>query len=374
MTQNLHCPMIHGGLNINLKANDGTLAYNQCCLSSTPLISIENPVNLWDSRELANIREQNNNNIWNKNCWECERLENAGHRSFRQAMIDKFGIKKNPTGPQRIDLLFDRSCNLACTTCGPGSSTFWYKHLKDNNLPVETYSNPDNLTTITNTLKAMDLSNLEMIQFCGGETLLGNTYWRAAELIAELVPDANNKLVLAFQTNGTQSIDEKYYKIIEKFHLVKFMISIDGTHDKFEYLRWPASWNQVVDNIMSMREKLPVNVMFFIQETTSCLNLFYHNEVPDWVRNNFGTNRLGDPTEHSTQLVMHNHYDVNNITHEYVTAIEQTGMRAVLQENFKENPGNIMSMLAELNKFDNLRNQDWKQTFPEVAEFYKRYL
>lgn len=371
---NIHCPMIHGGLNINLKAQNGNLVYNQCCLSSANLDKLTTPIKMWDSEALSQLRQQNNNNVWDPGCWECNSLEKAGLRSFRHAMIDAFGIKKNLSGPQRIDLLFDRSCNLACMNCGPMSSTFWQKQLKNHNFPVNDYPATNNLETIYNTLKSLDLSNLEMVQFCGGETLLGNLYWEAAELIAELVPNAKNKIVLGFQTNGTQPIHEKNYKIIEKFHLVKFMISMDGIQDRFEYMRWPANWNQFVDNINNMSEKLPINVMFFIQETTNCLNLFYHTEVPNWVKENFNTNRLGDPTAHSTQLVMHPNFNVNNITQEYFDAIGNSNIKNVLEKNWTENPTKINKMLLELDKFNTITGKNWKVIFPDVVNFYSRYL
>ena len=369
----IFCPMIHGGLNIDLRKFDGTLTYNQCCLSTNQLTtdSIK-----WDNGILKSIREQNNDNIWHSGCWECEWLEKTGIKSFRHAMIEKFGVKKNLSGPQRIDLLFDRSCNLACRNCGPDLSTFWNKHLKDNNLLIKEYASDtnDNFEKIKQVLTSIDLTNLKMVQFCGGETLLGNTYWQTAEMIANLVPGVNEQVELGLQTNGTQTIDEKYYQTIEKFKLVKLLISIDGTHDRFEYLRWPANWNQVVDNILDLREKLPSNVMFFIQETTNCLNLFYSNEVSNWVTKNFYSNREGDPTDYSTQLVMHDYLDINNITQEYVDALKDTKMIHALDPNWVENSNAIKLFIHETEKFDKLRNQDWKKVFPEVASFYHRYL
>jgi hypothetical protein len=367
--------MIHGGLNIFLKTANSQLSYNQCCLS-TKQVEFADPVEIWNSENLKALRQQNNDGIWDKECWECERLENSGRTSFRTDMINTFGVNYNLSGPQRIDLLFDRSCNLACVTCGPESSTLWEKQLRDNRLPVKQYINdPDsNLEQISNMLQSMDLSNLGIVQMCGGETLLGNTYWRAAEIIAKLVPDAKNKVILGFQTNGTQPIDEKHYKTIEKFKLVRFLVSIDGIHDRFEYLRWPATWNQVIDNIMSLRETVPVNTMFYVQEVTSCLNMFYYNEVRDWASKNFSTNRLGDPTGHANQLAIHKHLDINNITNEYADAIKNTEMFQLLKPNWTENPDAVIKMLAELDKFDTIRNQNWRKTFPEVAEFYRRYL
>lgn len=375
MTENIFCPMIHGGLNIDLKSRNNELRFNQCCLSTSILEIPQNVEDIWHSEKLTEIRKINDKNVWLKECQQCERVENAGIKSFRQSMIEGLGLEKNLSGPQRIDLLFDRGCNLACRTCGPPSSTLWIKHLKDAGIPV--YINPqanNNAETIKKILTTLDLSNLKQIQFCGGETLLGNTYWNVAELITELVPDAHERILLGFQTNGTQPIEEKYYRIIEKFNLVKFMISIDGTHDRFEYLRWPASWNQTVDNIFNIREKAPSNVMFYIQECTSNLNLYYFNEVGNWINDNFSTNRYGDKTDHATQLAKHNYLEVNTITQEYFDVLHNTQMAKFLSVDWQENPEKIHNFIKETEKFDKLRGQDWKKTFPEVANFYSRYI
>lgn len=375
MSDDLYCPMIHGGLNISLKNFSNKLTYNQCCLSTNNMTLLDSLSIKWDNENLEAIRKLNKTNQWHPGCWQCERLEKSGVKSFRQSMIDKFGVQESLSGPQRIDLLFDRNCNLACRTCSQHSSTFWHKHLKDNDLIFTDYPNDtNNAEKIYQTLETLDLSNLGMIQFCGGETLLGNGYWRAAEIIAKLVPDAKHTIELGFQTNGTQPIDKKHYDTIEKFKLVKLMISMDGTGDRFEYLRWPANWNQFTDNILKLKETLPSNVMFFVQECTSCLNLFYPNEVSNWVKNNFSTNREGDPTQHSTQLAIHSYLNVDNITQEYVDALAGTDMVNAISPTWKENPANIKIFLKETEKFDQLRGQDWKKTFPEVAEFYTRYL
>lgn len=289
-------------------------------------------------------------------------------------MIEKFGVYKNLSGPQRIDLLFDRNCNLACRTCGPGSSTLWEKHLKENNLPVFSVQPSNNAGRVKQILQRLNLENLGMVQFCGGETLLGNSYWHTAQWLADNVPNPKQNLELGFQTNGTQPIDPRWFDVIDKFKLVKLMISIDGVGDRFDYLRWPAEWSQVVDNIMALRETLPSNVMFFVQECTSNLNLLYYREVKDWVEKKFNANREGDPVDYNTQLAIHNYLDPRNITQEYVDAIRLTTMSNIIPPNWQENPKKIQFFLQETEKFDKIRNQDWKKTFPEVAELYHRYL
>lgn len=365
--------MIHGGLNVNLKANND-LVYNQCCLSTTRLTVVDNDRVDWTCDQFADNRNKNNNNQWLAGCYQCETLEKTGAKSFRKSMIEKFGEHKNLSGPQRIDLLFDRNCNLACRTCGPESSTLWEKHLKENNLPVFKVQPADNAGRVKHILQGLDLENLGMVQFCGGETLLGNNYWHTAEWLADNVPNSKQNLELGFQTNGTQPIDSRWFEVIDKFKLVKLMISIDGVGDRFEYLRWPAVWSQTVDNIMTLRETLPSNVMFFVQECTSNLNLLYYREVKDWMEQNFNSNREGDPVGHSTQLAMHSYLDPRNVTQEYVDVISQTTMAMIFPPNWKEDPEKIKFFLQETAKFDRIRNQDWKKTFPEVAEFYQRYI
>jgi hypothetical protein len=122
-----------------------------------------------------------------------------------------------------------------------------------------------------------------------------------------------------------------------------------------------------------LKEKLPSNVMFFVQECTSNLNLFYFGEVEKWVKNNFPTNRFGDLVDHTTQLASHKYLNVNNITQEYVDAIKDTQMFQFISPNWQENPIQIKEFIAKTEQFDQLRGQNWKKTFPEVANFYSRY-
>ena len=368
----VYCPMIHNGLNIDYRATDRTLRFNHCCLSTTPHSTNTN-TNIWSSDFFVSLREKNNQGVWDDGCWECKHLEKSGNNSFRLSMIDKFGIKENVSGPRRIDLLFDRSCNLACRICGPNSSTLWQQELKQLNYYDIKYSNDSTANDIIDVLSTLDLSNLEMVQFCGGETLLGNTYWKVAQYIADTVPNVDKQLTIGFQTNGTQPIDSKYYDLIEKFHLVKILVSIDGIKERFNYLRWPGNWNQVSDNILNLKEVLPVNVMFVVQETLCNFNLFYSEEVSNWLKTNFNKNRLGDIINHSKQLAMHDYLGIDVITEEYANAISNRDVFNMLPPNWTENPIKIKKMLEQTAIFDEKRGQNWRDVFPEIAEYYSRY-
>jgi hypothetical protein len=63
MNKNIYCPMIHGGLNINLKAQQGGLTFNQCCLSTTQLNMPQDVKSVWQNEKLKHNRQINNQNI-----------------------------------------------------------------------------------------------------------------------------------------------------------------------------------------------------------------------------------------------------------------------------------------------------------------------
>jgi len=371
----LYCSMIHGGLNLDFKATDvnNQVAVKHCCLRGDSF-SVELDHDFWQNKKLETLRETNRKNVWDSGCSNCERLEASNEISFRTGMNQGLHIigQTDLSGPARIDLMFDISCNLACRICGPNISTYWQRHLKENKLWNQSISAPRQKNEVIGALSRLDLSNLRQLVFCGGETLLGQAYWDVAEWLGNNVPNAKQQLTLCFQTNGTQPILPKNFDIIEKFHLVKLHISLDGVGDRFDYQRWPANWNQASDNILNLRASLPGNVMFVVEETVSIFNLLYANELKEWVNTNFTTNREGDVVNHTKHLV-YGIFNLQNMCQEYVDAVNQSPYKNLIPVDWKENPTAIQNMLAEIKKFDALRNESFAKVFPELVNLYSRF-
>jgi len=374
--KDLYCSMIHGGLNIDLKKSTGRnqAIVQHCCLRNDNFpVDIDH--NFWQNKELQTLRETNKKNIWDPGCSNCERLESSNKVSFRTGMNDGLQIvgQTDLSGPSRIDLMFDISCNLACRSCGPQNSTYWQRHLKENKLWDQPISSPRKKNKVIDVLSKLDLYNLRQLVFCGGETLLGQEYWDVANWLGDNMPNAKQQLILCFQTNGTQSIHPKNFDIIEKFYLVKLHISLDGVGRRFEYLRWPANWNQVTDNILNLQKKLPGNTMFVVEETISIFNLLYVNELKTWLDANFTTNKEGDIINHTSHLAR-GIFDLKNMSQEYVDVISQSSQKNLIPTGWTERPVEICNMLAEIKKFDNFRNESFEKVFPEVAKLYARFL
>jgi sulfatase maturation enzyme AslB (radical SAM superfamily) len=371
MRKDTHCPMIHNGLHIRAMPS-GELQLNNCCLMTSGFFQTDLKDDLWNLPGFQPIIETNKKNEWSEACDNCKSVEQAGHLSMRQGMLDRWGIEERLSGPRRIDIVFNISCNLACRICGSHSSTFWQKHLKENNLPIKPFAKNKSGTEAVELLKKLDLSHLQSIVFGGGETLMGNDHWEVCEYLATL-PHAKDSLMISFQTNGTQSIPEKRFELLEKFHLVKLHISIDGIEERFNYQRWPGDWNQVENNLLTIKENAPSNVMFLIEETIGIFNLAYFGEVAEWKKKYFDTNREGDPVDH-THHTAFGLYSMAGCTQEYVNFARKSKHTNLIPSNWEEDPKLITTMLSEIKKFDSFRNQSFEKSLPRVAEFYKRYL
>ena len=70
----------------------------------------------------------------------------------------------------------------------------------------------------------------------------------------------------------------------------------------FNYQRTNADWKTVEENMFWYREVSPVNMMFGINRTISKLNKDYTQELDNWFKKCFPTNRLGDSNDFSNQL------------------------------------------------------------------------
>ena len=369
-----YCSMIHGGLSLNFHSNELAIGLGHCCLMGS-VDTTKDADLIWSNPKLIPLRQLNAEGKWDKKCQEiCQRLEKTRSESFRTGMNNGLGIdgQTDLSGPLRIDLMFDMSCNLACRTCGPQSSTFWQKHLRENGYWNKSTSSPRQKNEVINALSNLDLSNLRQLVFCGGETLMGNAYWEVAEWLSNNVPNAETQLTLCFQTNGTQTINPKYYETIKKFFLVKLHCSIDGVAERFEYLRWPAQWKQTTDNLLHLREVLPSNVMFVVEETVSIFNLMYLNELDEWYQTHFSHNREGDVVN-LTRHLAHGIFSVKNCTQEYVEHLKNTPYANLVTFDSLNDFNQIKKMLNEIEKFDSIRGQSFKKSFPEVAKMYKNY-
>jgi len=233
-----------------------------CCLNEGQ--KSKNKQDLWNDQYLKNIREQILNDEVPKECFPCVEQEKFGRVSRRQhantTWLKEHGdfesIIENDA-PYKLDFWTGNLCNLACSTCNYMNSSTWFSLLKKahkkeeldlfyggnyvNNLDYAYEYKKEDIPNI-------DFKNIEMLHFNGGEPLLTDSHLQ----ILNLIPTERRKSVnVLYNTNGTVRVnpDDEKWSIFKEFRSVDMCFSVDGIDETFNYVRWPAKWEEVQHNI-----------------------------------------------------------------------------------------------------------------------------
>jgi organic radical activating enzyme len=206
-----------------------------------------------------------------KSCWHHEKI---GQKSKRLSHNESFPQYLNLEKPilKSVVVSTGNICNLYCVTCGVGNSTGWNpKHKFMNPQTNENKIQPTNAFTSKKNLDNIDWSEIENVEFLGGETLYSKDLWI---LIKKLKKDTKISLL----TNGTIKLDQVKLDIIKEYKHMHITFSLDGIDKIFEYLRQPAKWPQVKENIENYKESLGINNLG-INLTISNMNIFYIDRI-----------------------------------------------------------------------------------------------
>jgi sulfatase maturation enzyme AslB (radical SAM superfamily) len=82
--------------------------------------------------------------------------------------------------------------------------------------------------------------------------------------------------------------DDEKENLLSNFKQVELHLSIDGIENRFEYLRHPAQWKTVYDNIIRIikwRDVLPSSRHVIIDCSVSALNVWYVPELVMFCKN-----------------------------------------------------------------------------------------
>jgi MoaA/NifB/PqqE/SkfB family radical SAM enzyme len=285
---------------------------------------------------------------------------------MRLGYLETHGPVTYTPGLQYLDINIDYTCNLACVTCGPNLSTTWRNELKIKGVDVR----PDLDQFIDNYLKDLDFSQLKEIRFWGGEPFLTNTHKKILEFIATRADTSSIKLM--YNTNGTRIIDNDIKQLIEKFKFARISFSIDAIGDKFEYIRYPAKWKEVEENLMWWKNNLPHNSMLSLTVTASLLNVLDLNSVFDWHAQNFSQSKFGDPIE----IYVHQAFGIYGLESMPADMIQELqSIKNYCQPWIQNLPQlgtkitNLPQIKSEIKNNDTRRSIDLAEVLPQVAKF-----
>jgi len=290
-----------------------------CCLytDEIPDTNLKNNTleDAFNSKTMRNLRRSFRRGEKPEGCRNCWREEDAGKKSKRQYMLEKFKHLdveyKNNNGEQLVflDLKLGNICNLKCRICGSWSSSKWAqeeldyvkdstdhiakKWLKDGQWIRKSPKFWDNLDEL--------LPQIKYFEFTGGEPWMIKQHF---DLLQRAVDKGFAKDIdIHYNTNTTQF--PKDPTIWKHFKHVQIAFSVDNTEKRFEYERYGAKWEKSNNNIKKvhkLREQgYPITTQLCC--TWNIQNIFYLDEILTWANTmNFDSihfNIMHDPWQFS---------------------------------------------------------------------------
>jgi hypothetical protein len=290
----------HGGMIGILKTEEGKPAN----------LNVSDFQSSWNSTYMRNVRTQMLNGEQPPSCSKCYKEEAAGHRSKRQweteywmkrVDLDKLIAETRDDGSvppnlAYIDLRFGTKCQLACVMCSPHDSSGW---IKDWQTMYPNVTNPSLKETMQWSNKGStngssynwhkqntvfwdqfyeQIPNMQQLYFAGGEPLIIEEHY---EILRRCIAQGHAKnLELRYNSNGIEWKDE-LFDLWKEFKLVRYHFSVDDVGVRNEYIRYPSSWNRIVDAFRILDEESPANVEVTVACAVQALNVYY---LPDFLR------------------------------------------------------------------------------------------
>lgn len=250
---------------------------------------------IFNSTHMRDLRNRIRANERITNCDTCWIDERNGKKSKRQQYneyykqwygADAISWQHEPDKILDLQLIFDNTCNLKCRSCNANYSSKWREEAIDRKIPFwESSAKVDmNDTENSKFWTEMDdwIKDLRRLEIMGGEPFYMKEFKRFVEVLIE--KDKAKDIALTLSTNGTIADKEFLDKIATNFKDVAFSVSIDGIGDRFNYLRHPAEWDSVKQNLdyfYSLHTgEHPVNIQ--ITHTVTALNVMYLKEFHDY--------------------------------------------------------------------------------------------
>jgi hypothetical protein len=224
-------------------------------------------------------------------CWKCHEFERAGggsERLRRNLSLSRYRDRVALTGPDgtvpappgpTLDLRFSNACNLRCRICDPAFSSAWAAEGRGpgaSTAVVKAYGDWD---IFWPQLQRLLESGIEEISFLGGEPLIMEEHYRLLDfLISRKLTDVRLCYTTNFSTLRFRGRD--VLNLWPLFPNVSVAASLDGSGRRGEYLRKGLRWEAVVANREEMLRRCP-GVKFMISSTFCIFNALH---LPDFHR------------------------------------------------------------------------------------------
>jgi organic radical activating enzyme len=348
-----------------------------------------NPQEMYDHPRMQTLRSNILNGVKDDACSTCWSQEDRGLRSFRTH--SNGAQKTEQTGLRTIDLTASNICNLRCRMCSPTASNLLmadYKFFDDNNLLDRV-----KVTTAERFVKSSPIVATESIQWdwlmentnsiteikaSGGEPFYDNKVLILLKKYVETGTAKNTKL--HFHTNATQ-FTEDTCQLLNQFKLNAHTFSVDGADKVYEYIRYPATFEELNNSIdIYISSVKNVSKIPEFNLVVSSLNLLNIDKYLDWVYTKFNT-----PWIHLSEMYPMDRGTSISRMPKHLLELAKSRLLSYNRGNLTLPVGNLLKgidnaialgqenkqlMLEEITLFDRSRSQSYKDFLdPNLIEW-----
>lgn len=274
-----------------------------CCLFERPYqrddgapfdVRRQSLAEIWRSDDVDRVRRALRAGEALADCARCWDIEAVGGQSRRLVELRRTKEAPADLGAPKLRTLQlnpGNRCNLKCRTCSPHSSTAWrgeWREVSARARRLGSTSGPFDLPGDFVVDWAADpgrvwqdieplVATLELLEVHGGEPMHIPEH---LELLERCVASGHaSHIALSYNTNGTR-IPDRAEGLWRAFRSLHVQVSTDGVGPRFEYLRYPARWDDVRANIDRYRALGFVELS--VNATVSALNALYLDEFLGW--------------------------------------------------------------------------------------------
>ncbi len=236
-----------------------------------------------ENHNIESVRKDLLQGIKSSACDKCWKIESVGLKSRRQQENEFLDYKldrdisliredclSGNSKPVLYQIMTSNTCNQACVTCDSTFSSKWAEIEKRQGLI------PRSRWVLKEKDRSIDYQSARRISLLGGEPLFDR---QTFEILDNLHRAGNQDCFISLITNGSIKLSQTQKNLLEKFNDLNICVSIDGIEKRFEYMRWPTRWNDLVHNLDTYR-KLAKTVS--VSYTISSLNAIYYEETARW--------------------------------------------------------------------------------------------
>jgi MoaA/NifB/PqqE/SkfB family radical SAM enzyme len=168
-----------------------------------------------------------------------------------------------------LDARWSNTCNLACVYCSPALSSSWASELGT----IHKFDRDTKHNMLEYVLD--NVHTLKEVYMAGGEPLL----MKENEHLIQAIKQKNPNCHVLVNTNLTQVKNSPIFQDLLTLKNCTWLVSVDDSHERFEYMRYPAKWSEFNDNFNLLKSQVNPNSISLNMVFTSINALTYWDTV-----------------------------------------------------------------------------------------------